>query len=321
MSSEVEVDTNLTFAVIGAGAVGGYYGAMLARAGHEVHFLARNHAPDMNRNGIEVLSPHGDFTVAPVHAHPTWDTVPTCDVVIVAVKATANDDVFARVSTVVKSNGVVLLIQNGIGSELHLTAHLPDSVEIVGGLAFIGAEKTGSNQVSHSNYGALTLGVFAADYGQAQSDTRFIDLTDALTNSGVITHVSDNLLAARWQKLIWNIPFSALSVILDATTAELIGHPATYRLAQTMMDEVMVAAAADGCPLPADLPDGMLAATRSMKPYSTSMKVDFNAGRSLEYEAIAGGALARARATNTPMPTLEAIYRQLAFIDSQIRGL
>jgi 2-dehydropantoate 2-reductase len=311
---------NLTFGVIGAGAIGGYYGAMLARAENEVHFLARNDAHEMTRDGIEVLSPNGNFTVSPVRAHPTWDTVPPCDVVIVAVKSTANDDVFARVSKVVKPDGMVLLIQNGIGAELALATHLPPSVAIVGGLAFISAEKTGPNEFSHYDYGALTLGVFAADYAAAQSDSRMTALIEVLTGAGIATQVSDNLLAARWQKLVWNIPFNSLSVVLDATTAELIGHPETYQLAQTMMDEVMAAAGADGCPLPPELPEGMLAATKAMKPYSTSMKVDFNAGRPLEYEAIAGGALARARATDTPMPVLETIYRQLAFVDSRIRG-
>jgi len=312
--------TNLTFGVIGAGAIGGYYGAMLARADNEVHFLARNDAVEMNRKGIEVLSPNGNFAVSPVSAHPTWDTMPPCDVVIVAVKSTANDDVFARVSKVVKPAGVVLLIQNGIGAEVSLAAHLPPSVEIIGGLAFISAEKTGPTEFSHYDYGAVTLGVFAPDYSAAQPDSRMVALVEALTGAGIATQVSDNLLEARWQKLVWNIPFNTLSVILDATTAELIGHPSTYQLAQTMMAEVMAAAAADGCELPADLPVGMLTATKAMKPYSTSMKVDFNAGRPLEFEAIAGGALARARATDTPMPTLAAIYRQLAFVDSRIRG-
>ncbi|NQU37530.1 MAG: 2-dehydropantoate 2-reductase [Actinobacteria bacterium] len=312
--------SNLSFAVIGAGAIGGYYGAMLALAGREVHFLARNDAAAMNRDGIQVLSPNGNFAVESVTAHPTWDTLPRCDVVIVAVKSTANDDVFARVSKVVQPDGVVLLIQNGIGAEVELATHLPASVEVIGGLAFIGVEKTGPNEFTHYDYGALTLGVFGRDYAAAASDGRMTALVDALTGARVITHVSDNLLAARWQKLVWNIPFNTLSVVLDATTAELIGHPGTYQLARSVMDEVMAAAAADGCPLPPDFPEGMLTATKAMKPYSTSMKVDFNAGRPLEHEAIAGGALARARATNTPMPALKTIYYQLAFIDSRIRG-
>lgn len=310
----------LTFAVVGVGAIGGYYGAMLARAGHEVHFLARDDAEQMNQHGIHVLSAQGNFTVSPVSAHPTWDTLPPCDVVIIAVKSTANDDVFARVSKVVKPDGMVLLIQNGIGAEPQLSEHLPQSVEIAGVLAFIGAEKTGPNEISHYDFGSLTLGVFETNYAAAQSDSRMTDLVAALTGAGIATQVSDNLLAARWQKLVWNIPFNALSVVLDATTAELIGHPATYQLARVMMDEVMAAAAADGCPLPAELPEAMLEGTKTMTPYSTSMKVDFNAGRPLEYEAIAGGALERARATGTPMPVLETVYRQLAFIDSRIRG-
>jgi 2-dehydropantoate 2-reductase len=311
---------NQTFAVIGAGAIGGFYGATLARAGHEVHFLARNNAEEMNRNGIEVLSPNGDFAVAEVDAHPTWETMPACDVVIIAVKSTANDDVFARVSRVVKPNGTALLVQNGIGAEAQLAAHLPESVETVGGLAFILAQKTGPNQFSHYDYGALTLGVFATDYSPAQGDDRLTGLVEALTGAGIVTHVSDSLLGARWQKLVWNIPFNSLSVVLDATTAELISHSETYRLASTMMDEVMAAAAADGCPLPPDFAEGMLTATKTMKPYSTSMKVDFNAGRPLEYQAVAGEALARAEMTDTPMPVLETVYRQLAFIDSRIRG-
>ncbi len=308
------------FAVVGAGAVGGYYGAMLARAGNEMHFLSRRDADAMNRDGIEVISPNGDFTVTSVVAHSDWQSIPECDVVIVAVKSTANDDVFARIADIVKPDGVVLLIQNGIGAEIALAAALPESVEVVGGLAFIGSQKTGPTQISHFDYGALTLGVFATDYAPAPTGNRLNDLVEAFTAAGVVISISDSLLAARWQKLVWNIPFNTLSVILDATTAELISNDATYRLAEQMMAEVMAAAAADGCVLPSDLPAGMLTATKAMTPYSTSMKVDFNAGRPLEFEAIAGGALSRARSTNTPMPVLETIYQQLAFVDSRLHG-
>ncbi len=309
----------LTVDVIGAGAVGGYYGAMLARAGHDVHFLARSDAEVVARDGLIVKSVGGDFTIHPVNAHAGWNSMPRADVVIVSVKSTVNDDVFPLAEQVVKPGGLVVLIQNGMGAEAALARELPESVELIGGLAFIGAEKTGPNEITHSDYGSLTLGVFAPDYQDAESDERTIRLVDALTAAGVPTELNPSLRQARWQKLVWNIPFNTLSVVLDATTAELINDPATHELVHAMMDEVMAAAKADGCELPADLPEAMLAATKTMSPYSTSMKVDFNAGRRLEVDGIVGGALVRARAHGVEAPILETIYRQLQFIDQRLQ--
>ena len=129
-----------------------------------------------------------------------------------------------------------------------------------------------------------------------------------------------DLGVARWRKLVWNIPFNGLSVVLDASTDELLADPATRRLVTDLMDEVIDAAAAVRSRVDPSFRDQMLATTDAMTPYAPSMKLDHDAGRMLEIEAIYDAPLAAAAAAGGAMPKTAALRDQLRFVEGRDRS-
>ncbi len=247
--------------------------------------------------------------------HSSADTVPPVDCVLLATKTTATQDVLPAVAAIVASSraaGIrpsVVCMQNGYGVEETVAAGLPPDVPVVGGMCFICAVKEGPGRVRHLDYGAVTLA--GADGVRA--------VAEDLGAAGVPVEVAPDLLASRWRKLVWNVPFNGLSVVLDAGTDAIMADPDARALAEDLMREVVAASLATGHPVAEDVVEAMLAATAAMSPYDTSMRVDFAARRPLEIEAIYGAPVAAAAAAGVAMPRTEALGHQLAFLDRRNR--
>lgn len=306
------------YAVIGTGAVGGFYGSRLVQAGADVHFVARSSAAAISELGLEVVSPTGEAHVHRISAYSSVEELPRCDVVIVAVKSTVNEAVAPLVREVVADSGEVVLIQNGIDCEQLYRDALPDTVQLTGGLAFISSQKTGPNQITHFDYGDLTLGRFEPGYRPAAPTEHMQMVRDQLSIAGINTTLVEDLLLARWRKLVWNVPFNGLSVVLDAMTDELLRVDSTEELIRELMSEVRVAAAADDREIEPEFIDLMIDATKAMVPYATSMKVDADHGRELEVDAIIGNAVRRAHRNGVDVPRMNTLYQQLQFINGRI---
>jgi 2-dehydropantoate 2-reductase len=133
--------------------------------------------------------------------------------------------------------------------------------------------------------------------------------------------LDEDLLTARWKKLVWNIPFNGLSVVLNATTTEMMADPDARALAEALMREVVADAAACGRQIGKEFVQKMLAYTAKMIPYRTSMKIDYDERRPMEVEAIYGNPLRAAKRAGADSPRLEALYRQLKFMDARNAGL
>ena len=304
-----------SFAVIGTGAIGGFYGAKLAQAGNPVEFLFRKDAELVAARGLHVVSrTEEDIHIDAPSTHSSWVTIPQVDVVLVSTKATANADIAPRLGQIVKPGGIVLVIQNGLGAEALFAEHVDPSVLVVGAAAYIASTKLDANTIEHFDLGMLTIAGYADGYAAAGITAELEALAATLTEAGILVTIEVDLLASRYGKLLWNAPFNALSVILNATTSELINTPSIVELVKTVMNELRAAAAADGREIPGEIVDMLIAGTFNMKPYSTSMKVDYDNGRPLEHEALLGEALKRGAATNTSMPATETLYRQLQFL-------
>ncbi len=306
----------LRYAVIGSGAVGGFYGIRLAQAGAHVQFLFRHDADDVRTHGLDLTSPQGDVHLDRVDVSADWDGLRPCDVLVVAVKATANEDVVRllreHADHLLGPDAAVLLIQNGIGAE---PAYAACGRPVLAGLAFLCAQRTGPHSVAHLDFGALTIAAHDPAERPAGVTPTMAAIGHDLGRAGIEVHLDDDLVRARWRKLMWNVPFNPLSVILDATTDELMGDPSAVDLIRRLMQEVAAASAAEGRPLPDSLPDDLLAATARMAPYATSMKVDADAGRRLEVDAMLGEPLRRAARVGVAMPSVAVLHAQLAFLD------
>jgi 2-dehydropantoate 2-reductase len=310
----------LRYAVVGSGAVGCFYGIRLAHAGAPVQFLVRREADRVRADGLVLRSAEGDLRLPGAGVAGSWAELAPCDVLVVAAKATANDDVLARLTEhadrVLADGGGVLLIQNGIGAETRYAAAAPGR-QVLGGLAFLCARQVGPGAVEHLDYGALTIAAHGAGEHAVGVTALMQGIAADLRAARTEVQLDDDLVRARWRKLMWNVPFNPLSVILSAATDELVADPSVVRLIGTLMAEVAAASAAEGRTLPDDLPGQLLAATRRMAPYATSMKLDADAGRPLEVEALLAEPLRRAARTATPMPAATVLRDQLEFLDSR----
>jgi len=303
-------------AIIGAGAVGGYYGARLAQHGHDVHFLLRRDFDAVRENGWTVRSHAGDFHMPPdrIDVHRDVQAMPRADLVIVALKTTANDQLQSLIAPLRTNDTLILTLQNGLGNEERL-AELFGPDHILGGMAFVCINRTGPGALHHIAEGSIRLGEF---HGGPRPRTQ--EIAGWFQSSGVPCDVLNDLRWGRWAKLVWNVPFNGLGAVLDWTTDRLIATEAGVQLVSAVMREIIAAAEALGLKMPPDMVERQLAHTRAMGAYQTSMQIDRREGRPLEVEAILCEPLRQARRANVATPHLHMLYELALLVDPATAG-
>ncbi len=294
-------------AIIGTGAVGGYYGALLQQAGFKVHFLLHRDYEHVRHHGLWVESPNGDIHLPTVNAYDDPQKMPRCDGVVIALKTTANRVLKKILPQVLKDDGLVLTLQNGLGSEEEI-ASLVGEGRVIGGLCFLCANKVAPGHIRHVDYGLITLGEYRADGRPGGITPRLEQLGSDMQSASIEIQLIEDLLLARWKKLVWNIPFNGLSVVRNTLTDELVRNPEIRTLCSTLMDEV---AAASIRPIPQDFIEHMMVRTEKMVSYAPSMKLDFDRSNPMEIESIYGNPLRAAKARGIAMPETEKLYHQL----------
>ena len=301
----------IRYGVIGTGGIGGFYGGMLAHSGQEVHFLFHSDYAYVQEHGLRVESVFGDFQLESVHAYHRTQDMPVCDVILVGLKTTSNVLLKTLLPPMIGPNTTIILIQNGLGNEARLAADFPN-LSIGGGLGFICSGKFGPGHIVHSEHGKITVGTH-------QGDNRSVleQVCNDFRSAGVPAEVSEDLLTSRWKKLVWNVPYNGLSVVMNELTSDLMAHPSTYELCGDLMLEVIGAAHACGVTIGQEFAQVMLEYTLDMKPYAPSMKLDFDHKRPLEIEAIYTATLDAAGKAGFDMPKVRMLEQQLRFIQSR----
>ncbi|MDY6806725.1 MAG: putative 2-dehydropantoate 2-reductase [Cyanobacteriota bacterium] len=307
-----------TYAIIGTGAIGGFYGAKLQKAGHKVSFLLRSDYHHVAEKGLTVESVDGDITLPEVDAYNDVKKMPDCDVIVVALKATQNHFLPELLPPLINNNNLVLLLQNGINIEPEIAKLIGDNT-LIGGLCFVCSNKVGPGHIRHIDYSAITMGQYAANYQAAGVTEAMGEIAGDLEKAGIPINCSEDLLLARWKKLVWNIPYNGLSVVLNARTDEIMANRDTRFLAEELMREVQLGAKSWGRRIGDRFLEKMLDHTEKMKPYLTSMKLDYDGKRPLELEAIVGNALGMAKEVGVDLPKISVLYRQLKFLDIRNR--
>lgn len=315
----------MRIAIVGCGAVGSYYGACLARAGHDVHCLLRSDFDAVQRHGLRVLSPSGEFVVHP-RAARTPQEIGIVDWVVIGLKTTANAEFSRLLPPLVGSQTAVLTLQNGLGNEEALARLFPTE-QILGGLCFVCLNRTEPGVVSHIAHGRIVMGEF-----RRPPLPRTWALAQAWEQAGVPCTVSDDLARAHWEKLVWNIPFNGLGVASCAgieavrtgilspararteclTTDRLLADPAWLPVVRELMAEVINAAQALGHPIPPSYADWQVERTLEMGAYRASTLIDFERGQDLELESLFGEPLRQAQQAGVAVPRLEALTRVLS---------
>ncbi len=301
----------MKYAIVGCGAVGIYYGGRLAEAGNEVHFLFNSDYDFVQQNGLNIKSINGDFVLTNVNAYKDPTQMPKCDVILVCLKTTNNYLLNSILPHIIEKNSTVVLIQNGLNLEQELSKSFP-TIGIIGGMAFICSNKVGKGAINHLDYGKLTLGVFQnVDY------TTFSKICSDFEASGVPIEKSDNLLHSRWKKLVWNIPYNGMTVVLNTTTDALMKNPKSRQLIYDLMLEVIDAANFCGANIDKEFADQMMVYTDNMKPYNPSMKLDFDYMRPLEIKAIYSNPIESAKENGFTMKKTQVLEQQLSFINQK----
>jgi len=311
-------NSRLTYAILGTGALGGYYGACLQRAGNNVHFLLNSDYDRVKDRGLVIESPDDNFNLPHVHAYNSAATMPKCDVVVVALKTTQNHLLPQLLPPVVKDDGVVLVLQNGLGIESEV-AQIVGNSKVMGGLCFLCSNKVGAGHIRHLDYKEIKLGEYHSNYQPGGVSERMRLIGADFEKAGIPIKLAKDLLLARWQKLVWNIPYNGLSVVLDATTNELMADINTVALIRELMDEVVTGAKKCDRIIAESFIEEMLDHTAKMKPYRTSMKIDYDEKRVLEVDAIFGNPLRMVQETGTQLPRIATLYQQLKFLDAKNR--
>ena len=309
----------MKIAIIGTGAVGGYYGALLAKAGNDVHFLLHSDYDHVKDNGLKIESPNGDFTLPKVNAYKSVHDMPQCELVIVATKSTTNHLKAELLPPLCKEPNKVLILQNGIGLEKIFQKIVPNS-QVFGGLCFLCSNKMGPGHIRHLDYQTIKLGHYKAQQS-AGITKELLAINEVINKAEISTELSEDISKARWEKLVWNAAFNGTCTVLRQTTDKLAQFPKTRDYLYEIMFEVINAAEACGHVIDRSFADHMMAHTDNMASYKPSMMLDFEAKRQLEVKAIYWNAVNEAAENHFDMKLCRALAQQLDFIDQTNRSV
>jgi len=295
--------------VVGSGALGLYYGAMLQRSGQSIRFLLRRDLQAISDSGLLVHSVNGDFHLPKLAGFATPQEIGPVDLVLVGLKTFANQHLVDLVRPLVGKETAILTLQNGLGNE-ELLADAFGAKRILGGIAFLCSNRGEPGEVHHLGEGRIRLGEFSGGLSE-----RSRQLADMFQMAGVPCETVDDLHKARWEKLVWNIPFNGLSALLNKDVTHLLSHPPTRQLVREIMHEVIAGANAQNLKEPIageEFSARMIHFTDQMDHYRPSMMIDRAEQRPLELEAIYAIPLQLAATAGISMPRIAMLYSLLA---------
>lgn len=293
-------------AVVGAGAVGGYFGGLLAKSGADVTFIARGERLEALRaKGLTVKSWKGDFSVR-VSATDDSAAVGPVDLILFCVKSYDTDSAIRQALPMIEKHTSVLSLQNGIDNEEKI-ASLIGQEKVLAGVAYIGASAPEPGVVLHQESGKIVFGEL--DGGLSE---RVIRLNAFFDRYGLPAEVSPNIKIVLWTKLAWNAPFNAINTLVGGPVKVILENSHTRELARLVTAEVVTVANASGVGLTFE--DVWERNVKFSQHYgvTTSMLQDYEAGKPLEHEALNGVIIEKATALGLPTPYNFALYALLS---------
>ena len=294
----------MRYAVIGMGAVGGYYGSRLHQSGQEVHFLVRSDYCHIKDHGFEVDSYMGPYHIHDMNLYSDVHAMPECDVVIVAMKTTQNHLLPSLLAPLLKADTLVILMQNGIGVEADMQRWIPE-VKLAAGVAFINCVKEGSGRLVHKGFGHLSL----ADYSSNDPE-RLLSVADAFCQSQVPTQIAD-YKETRWRKNILNMATNGMTVKYHCQCDELGLDPDRSQEVRTLLIEGINAARACGATAIDDQLADQLMETTAKTHFATSMRYDYDHGLPMEIEYMYTRPISEAQQHGCKVPNLKQLEQDL----------
>lgn len=289
--------TGLKIAFAGAGAVGCHYGSKLILAGFDVQLLARGeHLAALQQHGLRHESA-GQCRQVPVHACDEPATLAAADIVIISCKMTTLDAMIASIHPHLRSDVLLVTLQNGVTAPSRVTRGFPEHA-VVAGTAFIGARLEHPGHLIHSAAGGLRFGLWQNGAGA----DRLQQLIDAFNVASVPVRLDDDPQAMLWRKLLWNCGFNAITAVTRRFARNMASNPETLVIVRKLMEETVAVANAQGVAIGAADIDKHIEITLAMGPVKTSMWQDLEAGRRSEIDDINGYVVRAGEALNIDTP-------------------
>ena len=314
--------------IAGAGAIGGYIGARLAKAGADVVLFARGpHLRAMQERGLRVISADGDFEVRPA-VTGDLSTIGTADVVFLGVKAHGLTGLAPSLRQLYTPDTVVVSTQNGIpwwyfqghGGELDglrlehvdpggVIAGAIEPERVIGSLAYFATDVAEPGVIHHTEGNKMSLG----EPNGTRTD-RSKAIAEALIAAGLRCPVSTRFRHEIWVKLLGNVAFNPISALTGGTLEQLVRHAGTAALVREIMAETEAVAAKLGIELSISI-DQRMAGAEKVGAHKTSMLQDYEAGRPMELDAVVGAVIELGHRLGVPTPATRAMYACARFLD------
>lgn len=294
--------------VVGTGAVGGYFGGLLKKAGNDVVFLSRGKSLErMQEKGLKIEREVEDFTIDRIFTDH-YQAFSDMDLLLFCVKATDTCDIAIKLQPVLKESCLIMTLQNGVDNEEILSSIFGDS-RILSAAAYIQAIVTDSGVVKQIGVPPrLIIGAL---------DTRLVGKVEEIATlfnaANIETFTSSNVLRIKWNKLLWNVTFNPLTALIESKVGTIYDDEGLNQLALKICKEAIAVAVAMGIEIEVDFYETILAQGQLARDHHTSMLQDKLRGKTMELESICGYIVRKGKAVNVETPVLETIYYLLSY--------
>ncbi len=300
--------------VMGAGAVGAYFGARMRAAGEDVVFCARGeNLRAIRERGLDITSIRGDLRIEVAATNTPREFAPY-DLILFCVKAYDTDAAAQAISGCLRPGGAILTLQNGVENESKLAAIFGRDA-VMGGNARVGVEMVAPGKIVHLSTGQIDFGEL-----DGRETDRVRAIAEVFRRAGILGQVSADIMTARWDKLIWNGALNTVTTLTRRRVGEVIDDPEGLELLRKMMREIVNVARAEGAHISDDRIDAYIAHShKNLRALKTSTQQDLERGKSLEYEALSGAVVRAASRHGLKVPTVEIVYTLLRLLDGAQR--
>jgi 2-dehydropantoate 2-reductase len=288
--------------MVGAGSVGGFFGAKLVRAGVECSFLLRSRTlAAVKAHGLTIRSRDDAFTVRPTIGSDPCE-LPAPDLVCLGIKRYDLDATVEQLRPVLNARTTLLTLQNGVDTESRLRELVPD-VPIVGGVAYIYSRTAEPGVIEHYKKGTLAIG----DWKGPSPSVSLTQIKAVFESAGISCQLPEDIHRTKWEKMCWNVVFNPLTVLINDTVAKAISYPELRSVMAQIVDEAVAVAKSDGVELPSDMAEKIIRWSQEIRDIHTSMYDDWKAGRPTEIDHLNGYIVRRAKAMRMPAPVNETM--------------
>ena len=299
--------------VYGAGAVGGFFGGLLAHAGEDVRFIARGAQREaLQTSGLTIESRlRGTIVIPSVAVSESATAGGSVDLILVCVKTQQMAGILEDLAAAVGERTVIVPLQNGVEADEQLAGRFPHAT-VLPAVVYVGATLDAPGTISHVAAGTIGIGA------RHERDNAVLPaVRDLLARTGQPIHISNDIQRERWHKLMWNAAFNSVSALTGRVPAELVSRPDTRALVLAIMNEVLAVGRACGVDLRQEDIDRHIAWTEGAARLRTSTMVDRERGRPMESDGLVGVIVRKGRSAGVPTPCSAVVYALLNAIDGE----